>query len=197
MNYKEALKTLINKKNGILLTKDVIELGIPRQYIYILVEENLLEKVAHGVYMTAEALSDEMYIIQSMSGKAIFSHETSLYLHELTDRDPLQYTVTVPSGYNASSLKKRGVNVYFIKKELHDLGIVTSHTIMNREILIYDMERTICDIVRSRNKIDIAIVNEALKRYIGRSDKNIPKLMRYAKQMKIDSIIRNYLEVLQ
>ena len=74
--------------------------------------------------------------------------------------------------------------------------MVESKTAYGRPILIYNKERTICDIVRSRNNMDVAILNEGIKRYIACKDKNIPLLIRYSKEFKVENIIRKYLEVL-
>lgn len=196
MNYQRKLRDIIEENNGLILTKSVVESGIPRQYLSNFVKEGLLERIAHGVYISPSSFEDEMYILQSINNRAIFSHETSLYLHDLTDRDPINLSVTVPSGYNASKLKEDGLDVYFIKKELYDLGIMGSKTVYGRPIFIYNKERTICDIVRSRSSIDISILNEGLKRYVEDKEKNIPLLMRYAKQMNIQTILRRYMEVL-
>ncbi len=196
MDYERRLIDIIKENNGIILTKSIVEAGIPRQYLSNFVREGLLERITHGVYISPNTFEDEMYILQSINKRAIFSHETSLYLHGLTDRDPINLSVTVPSGYNASKLKQDGVDVYFIKKELHDLGIMKSKTLYDRPIYIYNKERTICDIVRSRSNIDIAILNEGIKRYIEDKEKNIPLLMRYAKQLNIQNILRRYMEVL-
>jgi hypothetical protein len=61
---------------------------------------------------------------------------------------------------------------------------------------MYDVERTICDVIRNRNQMDVTIVIDAVKNYVKRKDKNIPKLMEYAKILKVDKILRKYLEVL-
>ena len=196
MGYERKLMNVIEDNNGLILTKNIVESGIPKQYLSNFVKEGLLERVAHGVYISPSTFEDEMYILQSINNRAIFSHETSLYLHDLTDRDPISLSVTVPSGYNASKLKEEGLDVYFIKKELHDLGTMKGKTVYGRPINIYNKERTICDIVRSRSSIDISILNEGLKRYVEYKEKNIPLLMRYAKQLNIQTILRRYMEVL-
>jgi len=58
------------------------------------------------------------------------------------------------------------------------------------------MERTICDIIRNRNGLDIEIVTNAMKRYTKRRDKNLPQLMRYAEIFRVSKILRSYMEVL-
>lgn len=196
MNYKTQLETLIKKNKGLLLTKDVSAAGIPRVYIKNLIELGVLEKLERGMYITKDSFDDTMYRLQAKYPAAIFSHDTALFLHDLTDRDPLQYAVTVPAGYNAKNIKDNGVKVYSIKKELYNLGLCFSQTPFGREIKAYNTERTICDILRSRNQIDIAILTDALKLYAKRKDKDLPRLMRYAESFRITKILRSYMEVL-
>lgn len=137
-----------------------------------------------------------MLIHQLRKSKMVYSHETALFLHDLTDRDPVAYCVTVPTGYNTSRLKQDGLIVYTIKKELLDLGICTKQTTFGNDIRVYNMERTICDILRDRKNQDVVVVSDALKRYIRRPDKDLNRLMKYAGILRVEKVLRNYLEVL-
>ena len=64
------------------------------------------------------------------------------------------------------------------------------------EIRTTNLERTICDVLRSRNQIDVQFVNEALKKYVIDKDRNIDQLYNFAKQFRIQKIVREYIEVL-
>jgi predicted transcriptional regulator of viral defense system len=150
MSYQVKLERLIEDRDGLILTKEVVAAGVPRQYLNIFVRENRLERVAHGVYLTPDTFDDEMYRLQARNQRTIFSHETALYLHDLTDRDPIEWSVTVPYGYNATHLRAEGVKVYAVKKALHQMGVMELKTIYGRPIKAYNKERTICDIIRNR-----------------------------------------------
>ncbi len=196
MDYKSKLEQLIINNQGLILTKMVDQEGIPRPYLSKLAKEGRLEKVSHGVYLSPEAFEDEMYCLQARNTRVIFSHETALFLHDLTDRDPISWSITVPAGYNGSNLRAAGIKVYAIKKDLYELGLIESKTQFGRSIKTYDMERTICDIVRSRSQIDIGILMDALKKYSKRSDKSISTLMRYGEAFGITKMLKQYMEVL-
>lgn len=196
MGYQNKLERLIENKDGLILTREVVEAGVPRQYLNILVRENKLERVAHGVYLTPDTFDDEMYRLQAKNQRTIFSHETALYLHDLTDRDPVEWSVTVPYGYNATHLREEGVRVYTVKRDLYELGVMELDTNYGRPVKVYNKERTICDIIRNRNNTDIAILNEAIRRYLDAKDKNIPQLLRYAKEFGVLNIAKNYVEIL-
>lgn len=196
MKYREMLESLIEQGEGLILTKDVTGAGIPRTYLGNLVKEDVLERVAHGVYLSQDAFDDELYSLQAKSRRLIYSHETALYLHNLTDRDPLLWVGTVPTGYNSTNLKNVGVKVYSVKKGLHQLGATTGKTEFGRDIIMYNKERTICDLIRSRNQLDTDLINVAIRQYLAGKEKNIPLMMRYAEQFKVQRILRNYLEIL-
>lgn len=196
MKYRDRLQELIKEKDGLLLAKDADKENIPRQYVALFVKENKLERVSNGVYLTPDTFDDEMYRLQAKNQRIIYSHETALYLHDLTDRDPIGWTVTVPYGYNASHLRKEGVRVYTVKKDLYLMGVTEAKTVYGRQIKTYNRERTICDIVRNRNNMDVAILNEAIKRYLGNKEKNISLLMKYAQELEVQNILRKYVEIL-
>ena len=128
--------------------------------------------------------------------QAVFSHESALFFHDLTDREPNPYSITVKTGYNPASLQADGIKVYTIKKELHDVGIVTMNTPFGNSVPVYDMERTICDLIRSRSGIEMQTFQDALKQYAKRKDKDLRKLMRYAQMFRVEKLLRQYLEVL-
>jgi predicted transcriptional regulator of viral defense system len=192
----EKIRGMLSAQNGILRSADLEQNGIPRIYLSILVKDSKLRRISRGVYAAINILVDEMVIIQARFKNANFSHGTALYLLDLTDRTPLTYTVTVPSGYNATSLKADGVRVFFVKRELRELGAITLSSPYGNNIQTYNPERTICDILRNRNQLDIQIVNEALKRYATRKDRDIHQLYQYASQFRIEKIVRNNIEIL-
>jgi predicted transcriptional regulator of viral defense system len=196
MTNLERLEELISNNKGVITAKFADTHGIHREYLSTLVRQGKLERIAHGIYITPEVWEDRMLIFQLRKNKMVYSHETALYLHDLTDRDPISYSVTVPTGYNTSKLNQEGLIVHTIKKELLDHGICTMNTTYGNEIKTYNMERSICDILRDRNSQDAAVVSDMLKRYVRRVDKDLNRLLKYARIFRIEKVLRNYLEVL-
>ena len=195
-NPIEKVRDILKDQNGILLTSDLSKFGIPRTYLSTLVKNDEIQRISRGVYSAVNYMTDEMAITQAKYKGAIFSHETALYLLGLTDRTPLFYSVTVPAVYNATPLKASGAKVYFVIRGLYLLGVITMKSPHGNEIRTMNLERTICDVLRSRNKIDIQFVNEALKKYVIHKERNIDQLYDYAKQFRIQKTVREYIEVL-
>jgi predicted transcriptional regulator of viral defense system len=196
MSYIEKLKKIIEDGDGLIFTKEIVANGIPKGYLSQLIVKGEIERIAQGVYETFDTLTDKMYYLQHRITLLVFSHDTALFLHDLSDRDPLTYSVTVPNGYNTKKLKEIGLVVFSVKKDHYKIGLTSMTTPFGRKVVTYNMERTICDIIRSRNKMDIAIITDAMKRYVRRRDKNLPKLMEYADIFRVTKLLRSYLEVL-
>lgn len=196
MSVAEKLDILLQDNKGVLRTADVIKAGISKVSFYEYVKERGLEKVFHGTFVSKDAWADPMYLLSLRYGQTIFSHETALYLHNLTDREPMQYNVTAKTGYNTSNLLKADVKVYSIKKDLFELGKIKIITPFGNEVSTYNKERTICDILRSRNKIELQTFQEAIKGYFQSKDKNLRLLWKYAKSFKVDKLLSKYTEVL-
>lgn len=171
--------------------------GISKYKFYKYVRENNLEQVEHGIYISDESWADELYLLHQRCPKAVFSHDEAFYYHNLTDREPLKHTLTVYSGYNTCRLTADGsCKVYTVKKELLNVGKITVKSNCGKEIPMYDLERTICDLIRSRNSIEKQEFNSVLKSYVSRKDKDLNLLMEYAKMFHVDNVIRRYMEVL-
>ncbi|HBD64132.1 MAG TPA: abortive phage infection protein [Clostridiales bacterium] len=190
------LQSVLKQNGGIVTTAQANEVGVSNERLRLLVHSGDLERVTTGIYVLPDEFADKMFIVQLRRPKIIYSHETALFLHELTDRDPINYMVTVPTGYNPTRLREDGFTVFTIKRELHEIGVTKLTTMFGNSVTVYDMERTICDCLRSRNNLDIAVVTDAIKRYANRKDKNLNKLMQMAETFKVTKLLRGYMEVL-
>ena len=182
--------------SGILLTKNAIEAGISKHALYNFIRDNGFEKAAHGVYASPETWEDENYILSLRCPQGVLSHDEALYYHGLTDREPLQKTITIYTGYGTSRMVADGIKVFTVKKELLDIGKEIVKTSYGHDIPLYNRERTICDLIRSRNRFEIQDFQTALKTYIMGKNKNLNRLMEYAKLFHVDKKIREYMEVL-
>lgn len=119
---------LLKQQNGVLRTADIVAEGISKTYFSEYVKSRGLEHAAHGIYLSQDAWADPMYLLQLRCKQAVFSHETALFLHDLTDREPVQYSVTVKLRYNPSKLTATDVKVYTVKKDLYELGLTKMTT---------------------------------------------------------------------
>ena len=190
------LDGLLAEQDGMLQTSQAVARGIVKPIFYEYIKERKLEQIAHGIYVSEDTWIDAMFLLHLRCGQAVFSHESALFFHDLTDREPSPYAITVRRGYSTTRLKAEGLSVYTIKPELFDVGVSSGQTPFGHTVPVYDMERTICDLLRSRSRIEIQTFQGALKAYARRKDKNLRALMQYAGMFKVEKILRQYLEVL-
>lgn len=196
MDYIAELAAIAKTHGGIIQTKIAAECGISKAMLYKLCKENKIHRIAKGQYILPDEMQDELLSISKRSENIIFSHETALYLNGISDRTPFEHTLTAPSGCIPSAAIKAECKVYYIKPELFLLGKTMLRTPSGNDVAAYDLERTICDVIRSRNKIGTETFLAALKLYAASPKKDLNKLNTYAKKMRISNILRQYLEVL-
>lgn len=200
MNYESMLQQFIENSDGTILTKDVEKANIPRQYLIQFQKQGKLEHISHGIYTTPETKKDILYYIQLRSKEIIFSGETAIAIHKiypkLQEINESSLTITVPQTYATNRLRNSGLNVITVKDELHDLGKIFYTTPFNHSVQVYDLERTICDLVKVRNKIDKDFFYGVLKQYVHQPNKDYNKLINYAKNLRVRNVLVQYLEVI-
>ncbi len=196
MNVSDKIIQLAKENNGVLTTAILSEKGILRGNLKKLADDGKLEKTARGVYILPEIWEDEFVNLQTRFKKGIFSNETALFLWDLTDRTPNRYAMTFPNSYNLTNAKNEGISCSRVKAEWYLEGMTKTESPGGNKITAYNMERTLCDVLRKRGGVDTGVVTEAFKRYAVRKDKNIPLLSEYAKKFHVEEKVRRYLEVL-
>ena len=196
MDYMTELTAIAKTHGGIIETKIAAQRGISKAMLYKLCKEDKIHRIVKGQYILPDDMQDELLAISNRSERIIFSHETALYLHGISDRTPFEHTVTAPSSCIPSAAIKAECKVYYIKPELFELGKTTLRTPAGNDVPAYDLERTICDVIRSRNKLGTETFLAALKLYAANPKKNLNQLNTYAKQMRVEKVLRQYLEVL-
>ena len=192
----QAIIDLAKANGGLVTTSQVVGAGIPRARISDMVRAGELERVQRGVYCLADAWEDEFLATQLRFPKGIFSDGTALFLHGYTDRTPLYLTMTFPRSYRATKARESGVEVRTCADEVLDLGLATVRTSYGNEVRTYDLERTLCDVVRGRRVVDVQVVNPAMRQYVRSGARDVQKLLGYARALGVEKKIRNYLEVL-
>lgn len=196
MNEKELLQKLAEQGGNIITTKAAEAAGISRSVLYKRSKEGKIQRIAQGQYMLVDDMPDELLSISLRTEHLVFSHETSLFLHGISDRTPFVHSITYPANRVPSSALREECKVYYIKPELFELGRTKLTTPFGNLVPCYDLERTVCDIIRSRNKMGTETFLAALKQYAASPKKDLNRLNSYAKKMSLTNVVRQYLEVL-
>lgn len=183
--FTDTIKQIMNVNNGMLSTRMIEPLNISRQYLSIMESNNDIEKVSRGIYLSPSAFEDSYFSFQQKYKKAIFSHMNALYFYGMTEEFPYNYTVTVPQSYHVGTVNEK-CNVFYVSEDIYELGVVEIETPNGNKVRAYDKERCICDIIRSKGRMDSEQVKKTIKQYIQCKDKDIAKLSEYSKKMGIN-----------
>ncbi|GHU97860.1 transcriptional regulator [Clostridia bacterium] len=195
MAQNKLIERAVTDGGGILFTDEAAKRGISREALRLATKCGSLERVGHGVYIAAGTLPDECFILQRKYNKAVFSHETAAYFLGYTTRDPLRYTMTVPSRYNSTSLIRAGVKLYYTEK-IDNADFEEATTPFGHKIVCFNIEKTICDLCSPRFDGDKDVAVEVIKEYARSGKKDIARLMSYATTNKVEQAVRGYMEVL-
>lgn len=196
MGINHVIMKEIQQNNNMITTSQVAELGFSRALLSKYVKEGLLERGRQGVYLLPNSVHDDMYTLMLRSEKIVFSHDTALFLNGLSERTPFDHSVTIPSNAVLSNTLKGECNCYYIKPELLELGKVWRKTTFGNEVRCYDAERTICDLLRSRSRMDEETVISAIKNYAAYKNKDLNRLATYAEKLRVSKVLKRYMEVL-
>ena len=192
----KTLADIAREGNGYVSTSQATAAGIPRRMLAEAVEVGELVQVDRGLYALPETWEDPYLVAQHRFAKGVFSDGTALYLHGMTDRAPLQLTMTFSRNYNKTAAKAAGIICRSCADEVLDRGVVEVRTMYGNAVRAYDLERTLCDMVRGQRIVDEQMVNPAMRAYVRRRDRNIPKLLGYARELGVEGKIQAYVRVL-
>lgn len=172
------------------------KVGVSRALLSYWVKTGKLKRIAQGYYSLPEEIEDELVLISRRSPKLVFSHETALALHRLHNRIPERPTVTIPTGASVPRSISQDVLAYRVKPEWHDIGRTELVSFQGNAVPCYDLERTICDVIRSYSRMDVESYAGALKSYAERKDMNVARLFEYARRMKVEQKVHKVMEIL-
>lgn len=193
-SYIEVIEKIMKMNNGYVTTKDLSNFDIHRMYLNIMKDKGIIEKVGIGIYVDSNKIVDSYYVMNLEYSSIIYSHMTALYFHGLSIKAPNdKYDITVRKNYNNRYLKNH--NIFYVSDDVYGLGLTEVETPMGNRVRVYDIERCICDIIRSEKRMDSELIKYSIKEYIKRKDKDLVKLSKYAEKMGIKDKVMNYVGI--
>lgn len=194
----DNLKKKFYENDGYLTTAEIMKIGYKKWWVQNLIDDGIIERVKRGLYKLCDDkyfLLDEEVDITKMVPMGVLCLASALSFHELTTYTPYEYQLAIDRRYKVTVPEYPPIKVYYYDTKYHEMGIQE----VSREghvIRVYNMEKTLCDCLRYRNKLSNDIIVEAFKEYMKRKDKNLTLLMEYAKECRVSKIIKIYMEVL-
>jgi predicted transcriptional regulator of viral defense system len=189
---------LAKANNGYIYTKEVLANKISAKYLSHMVETGRFDKIKNGLYRLndTQVSEYESFIEASLAiPKGVISLVSALDFYQLSTINPIAVHVAIDHKAKITIPDHLSIELHYMSRPCFLLGIEQVN-IRNIPIKIYDREKTICDCIKFRNKLGIDLVAEALKNYLRSNIRDLNKLLNYARQCKVEKIIKNYLEVL-
>ena len=151
-----------------------------------------LIQIRRGVYATSEQLSGNMIDIDAIVKGGILCLWSAWNIHKLTTSMPQAYHLAVPRGRKVTVPAFPQIEIHHYNNKIFNAGVMEM-TIDGFTINVYDVERCVCDAVKFRNKIGTDVCSEIISNYLERSERNISKLMDYAKFLRVHTTLEKYL----
>lgn len=183
INSIDKMCEIMKKNKGYITSSMVDEVGIHRMYLKMLLKKGIIRRVDKGIYLDVNVVNDKLYTYYLRNQHFIYSHFTSLYLHNIIGTIRGKYDLTITNEYHNPLLKPN--NLYFVDKSIYLLGKENIKTKCGNIVTCYNLERTICDLIRSIKRLNEHDVNIMIKRYLKDPNCNLKRLYEYAEKMGI------------
>lgn len=190
MIKENQILDIAKENNGIVTTKEITENNIPRIYITKLINDNKLYRVDRGIYSITNKSVDSYYSMQVQSSKIIFSHFTALEIQKFYKNIDGKKHISVLQGYNAK--KFSDCKTFYNNEKTYKIGLI-DYIYNGQKIKIYDIERSVCDIIKDRNRFDSSEYNKFINYYFNINHLNYKKLLEYSTCLKISKLVHHYL----
>ena len=192
----DTLNKLLRLNNGQVTRQQIERAGLDPHLLVDLTRAGKLERVDRGVYIDPAIFEDDMYILQYRFSKGVYFKDTALFLHGMIDRTPGTYEMNFPQNYHPTTIGRYPVKVYRQKPEWHELGVEEVKSTGQHLVRVYNVERTLCDILRTRDASDAETIKQAMVAFSQMKHKDLHRLSEYADIFKVKDKIRAYMEVL-
>ena len=190
----EILK-IFGQKSGIVKLNEVTKQGINKYHLLKLIKTGEVERLHHGFYKLIDYQLNDYVEIKKCVPSGIICLYSALNYYGLTTYMPHEFHVAIEKKSKIRLPDFPPIKLYYWTKSILPIGKATIE-IENNLIDIYDLEKTVCDVIKFRNKVGKDILNEVLNEYLKRKDRNLEKLIQYAKLLRVEKTVKNYLDVL-
>lgn len=190
-------KKIFDQYGGMMRSKQLQEERIFYRPLQKLIQQGCVEKVRYGYYQWIDPEDfSEVGTVARLFPDAIICMDTALRYYGYSDRTPAEWHLAVSkdSGKSRFKIDYPFVKPYYVEPSLLELGLTTGEMDGYR-VRIYDKDRLICDCLRYRNKMDKEIFNKAIQNYIADSGKSVPKLLEYAKMLRVKKTAKDLIGV--
>jgi predicted transcriptional regulator of viral defense system len=186
------------RRLGVLRPRDLARQGIARTHLQRLRDRGELQQIGRGLYTLADAEQSPQSNLAAVARRvphAVICLLSALRLHDLTTQAPFETWIAI--GTRARTPKIAGVPLRVVRMATAPLAAgVTHRNIDGVRVPVFDLEKTVVDCFRYRNKIGLDVALEAMREYLRRPRRNVDRLLHYATIDRVEAPIRPYLEAM-
>ena len=185
-----------NKKY--ITTAELRSMGYSYYKIGKLVETGTLSRVNRTTYenLTYKGDENDFFCAEAYVPEGVICLMSAARYYELTNFLPDAVDVAIERKKKVSTLPNwPEIKIVYFDSARMNIGVTEIRNGEN-SFHIFDIEKTVVDIIYYRNKIGIEETSEVLRNYLKRKDRQIDRLYAYAKQLRCEKVVRTYLEVL-
>ena len=189
---------IIDKNKKFITTAELKNMGYSYYKIGILEKDGILSRINRNTYenLTYKGDENDFFSAEAYVPKGVICLMSAARYYGLTNFLPDSVSVAIERKKKVNTLPEwPEIKIYYFDSSRMALG-VTEICESDNCFHIFDVEKTVVDIIYYRNKVGIEETAEVLKNYLKRKDRQIDRLYTYAKCLRCEKVIRTYLEVL-
>ena len=189
----ENITDMLANKGGVLSVKD---LSNRSEYKRVLraVERGELIRVRQGVYAEPTALFSTMVDIERIIPGGVVCLYNAWSYYQLSTTVPPAFCIDIRSKRKIVLPDSIPIQLYYWKDEYFDIGVIEQN-VSGHTIRMTDLERSVCDAIKYRNKIGMDICAEVVRTYLKRNDRNLSRLYDYAKKLRVYKTLNYFIEI--
>lgn len=190
----KTLKILFEQNSG-YLKKSQLPNKSTYNHLLQLVADGVVERVKAGIYhYQNDAFDGTMIDVDKIVPGGVLCLYSAWSYYELSVQIPQAFNIAIEKSRKITLPVYPPITLYYWKQEYKELGVV-EREIGGYKIKIYDLEKSVCDAVKYRTKIGNEVTSEIFKNYLKLKNRNLSLLMEYAKKMRVEKIMKTYLEI--
>lgn len=191
------IKTFFDTGKGYATAKDLRDAGIDAYHIRKLIDNHIIHSVKRGLYKWSDnpTAENDLPDTARLVPEGVFCLYSACHFHDLGDYVPFEHHIAVERHRKVTLPDYPPVHLYYWTLSHLDAGAVTIQTPQGT-FRITDLEKTVCDMVKYRNKVGKELVAKVLRDYVNHPKRNLNIIMRYARAVRVEKTLTTYLESL-
>lgn len=181
---KNSICFFMKSQGGYIRAKDIKDNRPMYDQLLAEVAKGNVVRLRNGIYALPDEMAKTMIDVETIVPDGVLCMYSAWAYYELTTKLPPDICIAIEKKRKVTLPDYPPISLYFWSQSTLEIGVV-QREIDGYKVKIYDLEKSVCDAVKFRNKIGIDISSEILKNYLKRSDKNLTRLNEYAKRMRV------------